>query len=156
MIEEDRDYNKVEEELKRADHLIYVSLKYTRTVDVILSVIARLISAQEILIDKLLEFLEKKKKVKGINMKKAYLIKISWVREFFKKDADVNALLDFYELLVKIMKSEHIKRGEFRKGLMLIAQDKRGEVVAEVNVEVLKEYYKNTEDLIKKIEKIIK
>ena len=31
------------EELKRVDHLVYVSLKYTRTVDVIRSIIDRLI-----------------------------------------------------------------------------------------------------------------
>ncbi|MAH07566.1 hypothetical protein CMI38_04945 [Candidatus Pacearchaeota archaeon] len=156
MIEEDKNYDGVDEELKRADHLIYVSLKYTRTVDVILSVIARLISVQESLIDILLEFLEKKKGVKDINMGKPYLIKIKWVREGFKKDVNVNELLDFYELLIKIMKSEHIKKGEFRKGLMLIAQDKSAEVVAEVNVDVLKEYYKNTENLVKKIQKIVK
>ena len=156
MIEEDKNYDDIEEELKRADHLIYVSLKYTRTVDVILSVIARLVSIQETLIDILLEFLEKKKKVKDINMGKPYLIKLNWLREGFKKDASVNELLDFYELLVKIMKSEHIRKGEFRKGLMLIAQDKNAEIVAEVNVDVLKEYYKNTKNLGKKIYKIIK
>ena len=39
---------------------------------------------------------------------------------------------------------------------MLIAQDKNAEIVAEVNVDVLKEYYKNTENLGKKIYKIIK
>ena len=43
------------EELKRADHLIYVSLKYTRTVDVIKSVIDRLISCLDFVIDKLLD-----------------------------------------------------------------------------------------------------
>ena len=33
------------EELKRVDHLIFVSLKYTRTVDVLLNVINRIISS---------------------------------------------------------------------------------------------------------------
>jgi hypothetical protein len=33
------------EELKRVDHLIYVSLKYTRTVDVLRNVVARLLAA---------------------------------------------------------------------------------------------------------------
>lgn len=39
------------EELKRVDHLIYVSLKYTRTVDVIRSVINRLIESYNAIID---------------------------------------------------------------------------------------------------------
>ncbi len=33
------------EEIKRADHLMYVSLKYTRTVDILKSIIERLINA---------------------------------------------------------------------------------------------------------------
>jgi hypothetical protein len=46
------------EELKRADHLIYVSLKYTRTVDVIKSIIERLINAYD---DAIITLLDKSK-----------------------------------------------------------------------------------------------
>ena len=35
------------EELKRIDHLIYVTLKYTRTVDVLLSVVERMIKLSQ-------------------------------------------------------------------------------------------------------------
>ena len=35
------------EEIKRADHLIYVSLKYTRTCDIILNIFKRLITAYD-------------------------------------------------------------------------------------------------------------
>ena len=35
------------EELKRVDHLIYVSLKYTRTTDVLKNVIDRMITTAE-------------------------------------------------------------------------------------------------------------
>ena len=35
------------EELKRVDHLFYVSLKYTRTVDMIKHVLERIISTHE-------------------------------------------------------------------------------------------------------------
>ena len=37
--------DKAKEELKRVDHLFFVSLKYTKTVDVIKSLIDRLINA---------------------------------------------------------------------------------------------------------------
>ena len=43
------------EELKRIDHLIYVTLKYTRTVDVFLSIIERMINSYEFIIDVLLK-----------------------------------------------------------------------------------------------------
>ncbi|MFT4313012.1 MAG: hypothetical protein ACMXYA_01260, partial [Candidatus Woesearchaeota archaeon] len=52
-----------EYELKRVDHLIYVSLKYTRTVDVIKNIISRLISTLDYVWVDLLEQAEKKKLV---------------------------------------------------------------------------------------------
>ena len=45
MIEESENIENAVSQLKRADHLLYVTLKYTRTVDVIKSIIKRLISA---------------------------------------------------------------------------------------------------------------
>ena len=47
--------HKAKEELKRVDHLIYVSLKYTRTVDVIRNVVDRLISSFDFVLDSLLQ-----------------------------------------------------------------------------------------------------
>ena len=52
------------EEMKRAEHLLYVSLKYTRTVDVIKSLIGRLINAIDATTDKLLDYAVQKKKIK--------------------------------------------------------------------------------------------
>ncbi|MFH1317204.1 MAG: hypothetical protein ABII01_06810 [Candidatus Woesearchaeota archaeon] len=53
-------------ELKRADHLIFVSLKYTRTVDVIKSIIERLINCLDFSIIALLESYKEKKKITDI------------------------------------------------------------------------------------------
>ena len=52
-----------EEELKRADHLIYVTLKYTKTVDVIKNTIKRLINSMDFAVKEGLEYL----KVKNIS-----------------------------------------------------------------------------------------
>ena len=154
MIEEEN--INAREELKRADHLIYVSLKYTRTVDVIESVIVRLMSAQQMTIDALLEWLEKKKKLKKIDLSKPYKTKIELIREKMKKDETVINLLDFYDYLIKIMKADHIKKEEFRKNVRLIAHDKNGNVIEEVGIEVLKEYYRRAYDQIDTIEKMMK
>jgi len=153
MIEEER--INAREELKRADHLIYVSLKYTRTVDVIASVIARLISAQQMTINALLEWLEKKKKLKKVDLSKPYKIKVEWIREKLKKDSNVINFLDFYDYLTKIMKAEHIKREEFRKNVRMVVEDKNGNIVNEIGIELLKEYYKKVCDQIENIEKMI-
>ncbi|MBI2508401.1 hypothetical protein HYV89_05630 [Candidatus Woesearchaeota archaeon] len=154
MIEEES--INAREELKRADHLIYVSLKYTRTVDVIVSVIARLMSAQQMTIDAMLEWLEKKKKLKKVDFSKPYKIKVDLVRDKMKKDETVIKLLDFYDYLTKIMKAGHIKKEEFRKNVRLIAQDKNGNVMDEIGIEVLKEYYKRACEQIDTIEKMMK
>ncbi|MEM3690615.1 MAG: hypothetical protein QXZ40_02715, partial [Candidatus Micrarchaeia archaeon] len=53
------------EEMKRADHLIYVSLKYTRTVDVIRSIVERLATAYEKAITALLEEAKNQKKIQS-------------------------------------------------------------------------------------------
>ena len=154
MIEEES--INAREELKRADHLIYVSLKYTRTVDVITSIIARLISAKQMTIDALLEWLEKKKKLKNVDTSKPYKIKVELIRGKLKKDENIIEFLDFYDYLMKIMKAEHLKKEEFRKNVRLIAQDKSGNIIDEVGIEVLKEYYKKVCNQMDNIEKIMK
>ncbi|MEK6856952.1 MAG: hypothetical protein AABX49_02970 [Nanoarchaeota archaeon] len=154
MIEEES--VNAREELKRADHLIYVSLKYTRTVDVIASIISRLISAQQMTIDDLLQWLEKKKKLKNVDFSKPYKIKCEWLRAKLKKDERIIELLNFYDYLIRIMKSDHIKKEEFRKNVRMIVHDKSGNVIDEIGIEVLKQYYKKVCDQIEGIERMIK
>lgn len=57
---------KIKEEIKRTDHLLYVSLKYTRTVDVMRNAIERLINAYTLISDALLEYAKRKKKITDI------------------------------------------------------------------------------------------
>ena len=47
-------FENAKEELKRIDHLIYVTLKYTRTVDVLLSVVERMVNSYEFIIEALI------------------------------------------------------------------------------------------------------
>jgi uncharacterized protein YnzC (UPF0291/DUF896 family) len=154
MIEEEK--NSAKEELKRADHLIYVSLKYTRTVDVIRSVVDRFMSAQEMTIDSLLGWLKKKKKLKEVDLSKPYRIKIEWVRSKLKKDKKIEELLELYEYFVKTMKAEYVKKEEFRKNVRMTIHDSKGNILDEVGVDVLKEKFKEVCDLIENVEKMIK
>ena len=48
------------DELKRVDHLIYVSLKYTRTVDVLKNVVVRMLESYDYVIEAMLIYLEEK------------------------------------------------------------------------------------------------
>ena len=49
------------EELKRLEHILYVSLKYTRTVDVITNALHRIISVYDFIILALLEHAQEEK-----------------------------------------------------------------------------------------------
>ena len=53
---------RIKSELKRVDHLFYVSLKYTRTVDVIRSVLDRLLNAFDVGFEALLVKVKKRRK----------------------------------------------------------------------------------------------
>jgi len=103
------------EELKRADHLVYVSLKYTRTADVMKNAIQRLISAYEMAFVEVLD--------------QAYQQgTIADVPESPKQMAEVAAIIlgksavrhfRLYHLLKRIDKSEFSASSEFRKDLTL-------------------------------------
>ena len=153
MIEEE--INSATEELKRADHLIYVSLKYTRTGDVIKSVISRLMSAQELVINGVLEWLEKKRKLKNVDYSKSYRIKSRLIKEKLGIDKILIDFLNLYDELTAIMRSDSISKEEFRKNVRIVLINE-GIESDEINIERLKEYYRKTMDLVKKVELKIK
>jgi len=140
------------EELKRADHLIFVSLKYTRTMDVIDSIVKRLISAHKIAVDSLVEYLKEKKKIKEIPF--SFKEKLEILRKKMKQ-AEIKEFIEFTRFLIRIDKSDHSKKEEFRKNVALIAMEK-DTIIAEVSIAILKEYYKKTESLINFIFNLIK
>ena len=139
------------EELKRADHLIFVSLKYTRTMDVIESIIKRLINAHKFAVDALLEHLKDKKKIKEIPL--SFKEKLIVLKKF--KQEEIKEFIEFTEFLIRMDKSDHSKKEEFRKNVALIAEE-NGTLIEEVSIVVLKEYYKKTQDLINFIFNLIK
>ena len=128
------------DELKRADHLIYVTLKYTRTVDVIKNTIKRLITALEFSTLDALNHLKVKGKLKDSipthpNLRSNLLLKLL---------PKSKKALDFYNYLRKIDRAEFGKKEEYRKNVALIAKDIIGKTPVEVNVEVLKQLYDQT------------
>lgn len=140
------------EELKRADHLIFVSLKYTRTIDVIESIVKRLLSAHQMGMDSLIDYFIEKKKLKEIPA--SFKAKIEILRKV-TKDETIREFLEFSVFLSRIDKAEHVKKEEFRKNVALIAEE-NGEIIAEVSIAILKEYYKKTEDFINFIFNLVK
>lgn len=101
------------DELKRAEHLIFVSMKYSRTVDVIRAAISRLISSYELMIDALLKY--KIDSGEKIELPKIYGLKTQLVRKYFQNDERVIKELNFYFFLKKIMRSEFQSDKEYRR-----------------------------------------
>lgn len=100
------------EELKRVDHLVYVTLKYTRTVDVFISIIERLINAYEFIVDALIKHAVSEGRtvdVPDIPLAKAQLT----MTLFDSKKIRNN--IQKYLLFRKLIRSNYEKRNEFRR-----------------------------------------
>ncbi|MBW3014994.1 hypothetical protein KY330_01080 [Candidatus Woesearchaeota archaeon] len=125
------------EELKRVDHLIFVSLKYTRTVDVIRSIIDRLINACDFIVDQTLDYAKKDKKIDEIP--KLPGPKCDIVKEVYSDDKELNQFIDFYLMLRKIMRLEYTRNIEYRRhvymGINLDGEELR------INIDIMQEYY---------------
>ena len=140
------------QELKRVDHLFWVSLKYTRTVDVIKHVIERLISCIGYGLESLLKYANEKKLVANIPENAG--LRIELLRKTFPENAEIVEYINFYQKLRKLSKAEYTKREEFRRHVTMIATIDKGEIV-EVSIDSLKEDYEKTKVFIRLVKKII-
>jgi hypothetical protein len=134
-----------------ADHLLYVSLKYTKTCDVITNLLLRWAKLIETAIGKILEYEKKKKKISSIPT--SPLEKIDKIREIFKKDKEMLELIDMYEMFRKIRELKTERIGEFRKNVTLRVFYRGKEI--NINLEQLKIYAEKLEKFISKIKQFL-
>ena len=140
----------IENEMKAAQHLLYVSLKYTKTGDVILNLMYRWQQMIEHAVDRMLEKARKKKLVKEVPI--APKLKIALLAQLLKKESIVIETLHLYSFFRRVNTLEHIKEHEFRKNVALRVIDDT-EVV--IDVEKLKEWQALLENFIKFTRKYI-
>ncbi len=126
------------DELKRVDHQIYVSLKYTRTVDVLMNCIGRMIDAYGCLIDSLLKYAVEKKRIKEEHLPSTPLERGEMARVLFKDDI-VQKNMELYFLLRKIHKTNPKKEQEFRRHVTLRTMLDGKEIT--VDIDKASEYY---------------
>lgn len=119
-----------------ADHLLYVSLKYTKTCDVIRNLIVRWRIMIEKSIEKILEHAQTKKKISDIPS--SPIGKIEAVRKLFKNDKDFQKVINEYMMFRKIEELRCERIGEFRKNVNLRVFFQGKEV--NIDLEKLKEY----------------
>ncbi len=139
------------EELKRVDHLIYVSLKYTRTVDVIKSIIDRLISCSNFAIVDLLE--HSKDKIDS-DIPESPAGRASMIKKLFSDNQVILEFIDFYLFLRKLSRADYEKINEFRRHVTMIASvDTK---TYNIDIDTITEYYHKTKKIIEQIEQAIK
>jgi hypothetical protein len=127
-----------------ADHLLYVSLKYTKTCDVIVNLLFRWKKLIETAINKILIRAKKKKKIPSVSSNPVG--RIEQVRKLFKKDNNFLEVIDMYEMFRKLPELRSERIGEFRKNVTLKLFYKGEEV--NVNLEQLKKYAEKLEKFI--------
>jgi hypothetical protein len=140
------------EELKRVDHLIYVSLKYTRTVDVFLNAVGRMIDAYEFMFDAVLKHAVEHKKIKDVP--KTPIEKGNLVLELYPDDLQFKQNVDMFFLLRKLAKSTaHTKEQEYRRHVTMRAQiDGREEIL---DIDNMTERYHMQMDFYGRVRKVI-
>ena len=134
-----------------ADHLLYVSLKYTKTGDVILNLIARWKSMIEISFDALLEFALKEKKIpyQAGNPKE----KIEFIKKAYKKFPEIQEAIKLYIFFKQVPELSKTREGEFRKNVALKVMHGSEEI--RIDTEKLKEYAEILETFISQVKHIL-
>ena len=134
-----------------ADHLLYVSLKYTKTCDVILNLLVRWKSLIELCFDAILEKRVEDGKIPAMptNPKQ----KIEFVRKYFKKSSEIQNVIPLYVFFKRVPDLSKTRSGEFRKNVNLKVIEPTK--TTDINMEKLGEYYEIVEKFINEVKKIL-
>lgn len=135
------------EELKRADHLMFVSLKYTRTVDVLRSILERLINTFDFSIDALLKF----KKIKEIP--KIPKLKAEAVKKAYVDHPEVATFMDLYLLLRSVDRASFERTLEYRRHVTMTAHLDDKEI--EIDIDIIENYFHKVKDFLASVESLI-
>jgi hypothetical protein len=142
---------KIMKEKISADHLLYVSLKYTKTCDVILNLLRRWTVMIEDSILGLLEQLKKKKQIKSIPL--APRQRMELVKDKFKKTPEVIKAIELYSFFKRIDNLRTIRESEFRKDVRLKIYDGADEII--INLDKLKEQQAILESFISYVKQFL-
>jgi hypothetical protein len=138
------------EELKRIDHLVYVTLKYTRTVDVLASVVERMNNSYEQVISALLKYALKNKMTDKIP--DIPLLKAQAVKEIFKQKL-IQDNIETYLVFRKILRGSYDSKNEYRRHVEMTAiVDNK---IVDVNIDNITEKYHSLRKFIEFVEKLI-
>ena len=135
----------IEKEMKAAQHLLYVSMKYTKTCDVMLNLMHRW---QQMIDEAMMSALEKAKKKKLIKeIPVAPIQKMNAMKDIFKKEPLIQETMAIYLFFRKVNGCQMSKEHEFRKNVALRVTSDEKEII--IDIEKLKEWQALLENFIK-------
>lgn len=142
---------RVMQEKISADHLLYVSLKYTKTTDVMLNLIERWRSMIEVAVDKIVEKAKKQRLISSIPP--APKLKVDKIKEIYKKNLILMQTMETYEFFKRVDRLEKMRENEFRKNVTLKILD-QGKWI-DINMDKLKEYSALLESFISQLKQLL-
>jgi len=143
--------DKAVEELKRLDHLVFVSLKYTRTADVLKSILQRMINAFSFGFEALLIYAKEQKLITDYPENKA--LRCNTLKEIYPNEKRLHEYINYYLKLRKIMLAEYTKREEYRRNVtMSVVID--GEPI-DITMDSVKEDFGMLREFIKYVKEFI-
>ena len=131
-------------EIKRVDHLVYVSLKYSRTVDVIKSVIERLVSCFDHGFDTLLKVAQSEKLIEKVPTHPG--LRAENIKAIYPDNKQLMDFIEFYMLLKKILRSKYSKREEYRRHVTMITE--LDDKILDIDIDLVSEYYEKGKEFV--------
>src|SRR3989339_403517 len=145
-----QDEEPAREELKRIDHLIFVTLKYTRTVDIIRTIIGKFILTLDHQTEKYYSMQLEKGKIKEIP--RVPLMRMKKLEQIHIKDTKIKDMVDFYVQLKAIYNADFKAKEEYRKNVTLVTKGKeiKGVIVTRTKKYKLDISLRNIEAMLEK------
>ncbi|MFH1591388.1 MAG: hypothetical protein ABIC95_05680 [archaeon] len=138
-------YENAMEEFKRADHLMYVSLKYTRTCDVFKSIIERLIDTFDDVMEGLLE--KAKEDAKIFDIPPSPKLRTEEIKRIYSEDEIIVDMTNFYLLLRRLDRADFTRKSEFRRHVTMTCAMDNGEI-HEITIDKIEEYFIKSKDIL--------
>jgi hypothetical protein len=139
------------EELKRADHLIFVSLKYTRTCDVIKHIVDRLINCIDFSLISLLE--HEKAAGRTEEIPAAPIPRANLAKSLYPADEFIPRFSDLFIRFRKISKADFSRSSEFRRHVTMTVVVEEEEI--KLDIDNVTQYFKETKEFFAHIQKIV-
>ena len=133
---------KADQELKRIDHLIFVSLKYTRTVDVFKSIIGRLVNTGSYLMQALLDYAKENGFIDAYPDNSA--LQAELIKGLYSSCKPIMDMVDSHKFFRRLNRAEYEKSNEFRRHVTMTVFD--GDVTHEIKMDNLTQYYKDLKE----------